>query len=183
MPRLRPRARAVLLLAGISIPAGGSAQLPVTEPPVVELSVEDVRDGLASGRFTAVELTRGYLARIERYERRYNAFISLVPDALDVAAALDREYATTGPRGPLHGVPVVIKDNIDYAGIPTTAGWEGFNAASGGIDMVPGDDAVSTRTKPGSRSSSAAMTCGSGPSQPALVRTGPSTSSISTTRP
>jgi Asp-tRNA(Asn)/Glu-tRNA(Gln) amidotransferase A subunit family amidase len=142
MPRLRPRARAVLLLAGISIPAGGSAQLPVTEPPVVELSVEDVRDGLASGRFTAVELTRGYLARIERYERRYNAFISLVPDALDVAAALDREYATTGPRGPLHGVPVVIKDNIDYAGIPTTAGWEGFNAASGGIDMVPGDDAV-----------------------------------------
>src|SRR5690606_13705302 len=96
----------------------------------------------ASGRFTSVELTRAYLDRIERYERRYNAFISLVPDALEAAAALDREYARSGPRGPLHGVPVVIKDNIDYAGAPTTAGWEGFSAAAGGIDMVPDDDAV-----------------------------------------
>jgi Asp-tRNA(Asn)/Glu-tRNA(Gln) amidotransferase A subunit family amidase len=142
MSRFQPLARTALLVAGMSIPAQARAQLPDVDLPVVELSVQDVRDGLASGRFTAVELTRSYLARIERYERRYNAFISFVPDALDVAAALDREYAASGPRGPLHGVPVVIKDNIDYAGVPTTAGWEGFSAASGGIDMVPGDDAV-----------------------------------------
>jgi Asp-tRNA(Asn)/Glu-tRNA(Gln) amidotransferase A subunit family amidase len=142
MSRFQPLARTALLVAGMSIPAQAKAQLPDVDLPVVELSVQDVRDGLASGRFTAVELTRSYLARIERYERRYNAFISFVPDALDVAAALDREYAASGPRGPLHGVPVVIKDNIDYAGVPTTAGWEGFSAASGGIDMVPGDDAV-----------------------------------------
>jgi Asp-tRNA(Asn)/Glu-tRNA(Gln) amidotransferase A subunit family amidase len=138
MSRFQPLLLTGLLAAGMSIPVGVEAQL----PDVVELDVEDVREGLASGRFTAVDLTRSYLARIERYERRYNAFISFVPDALDVAAALDREYATSGPRGPLHGVPVVIKDNMDYAGVPTTAGWEGFSSASGGIDMVPGDDAV-----------------------------------------
>ena len=138
MPKLQPLACTVLLVAGIAFPVAASAQ--VTD--VTELSVEDVRDGLAFGRLTAVELTRSYLARIDRYEGRYNAFISLVPDALDVAAALDREYAASGPRGPLHGVPVVIKDNMDYANVPTTAGWEGFSAASGGVDMVPGDDAV-----------------------------------------
>jgi Asp-tRNA(Asn)/Glu-tRNA(Gln) amidotransferase A subunit family amidase len=126
------------LAAGMSIPGRAGAQL----PDVVELDVKGVQEGLASGRFTAVELTRSHLARIERYERRYNAFISFVPDALEAAATLDREYAASGPRGPLHGVPVVIKDNIDYAGVPTTAGWEGFSSASGGIDMVPGDDAV-----------------------------------------
>jgi Asp-tRNA(Asn)/Glu-tRNA(Gln) amidotransferase A subunit family amidase len=142
MSILQPLARTALLIAVMSIPARAGAQSTVSDLPVVELTVRDVRDGLAEGRFTAVELTRSYLARIERYERRYNAFISFVPDALDVAATLDREYAASGPRGPLHGVPVVIKDNIDYARVPTTAGWEGFSAAAGGIDMVPGDDAV-----------------------------------------
>lgn len=138
MPKSSPRTRTLLLLVALSLPAHAAAQ----SPDVVELSVAEVQAGLASGRFTSVELTRAFLARIDRYERRYNAFISLVPDALEVAAALDREYAATGPRGPLHGVPVVIKDNIDHAGIPTTAGWQGFSAAAGGIDMVPGDDAV-----------------------------------------
>ena len=109
---------------------------------LAELTVEDVQAGYASGRFTAVELTRAFLERIARYEPRYNAFISMNPSALVIAAALDAEYAATGPRGPLHGVPVVIKDNIDYGGLVTTAGWEGFSRAKGGIDMVPDDDAA-----------------------------------------
>ncbi|MGE0158811.1 MAG: amidase [Gemmatimonadales bacterium] len=146
MQKLPPLARTALLAVRVvaaivalsAAPARARAQL----PDVVELSVEDVRAGLAAGRFTAVDLTRAFLERIDRYERRYNAFISLVPDAVRTAEALDREYARSGPRGPLHGVPVVIKDNIDYAGMPTTAGWEGFSYVSGGIDMVPGDDAV-----------------------------------------
>lgn len=138
MPRLQPLTPTALLLVGLLVPGIAAAQ----QPDVVELSVGDVRTGLASGRFTAVELTRAFLDRIARYEPRYNAFISLVPDALRVAEALDREYATSGPRGSLHGVPVVIKDNIDYAGMPTTAGWEGFSSVAGGIDMVPADDAV-----------------------------------------
>jgi Asp-tRNA(Asn)/Glu-tRNA(Gln) amidotransferase A subunit family amidase len=109
---------------------------------VVEMTVADVAAGYAEGRFTAVELTRAFLDRIARYEQHYNAFISMNPDALAIAAALDVEYAGSGPRGPLHGVPIVIKDNIDYGGLVTTAGWEGFSGRTGGVDMIPGDDAA-----------------------------------------
>jgi Asp-tRNA(Asn)/Glu-tRNA(Gln) amidotransferase A subunit family amidase len=109
---------------------------------VVELTIEDVRTGYRTGSFTAVQLTQAYLDRIARYEDHYNAFISMNPAALAVAADLDAEYARSGPRGPLHGVPVVIKDNMDYAGLVTTAGWEGFSALTGGIDMIPDDNAA-----------------------------------------
>jgi amidase len=109
---------------------------------VVELTVERVQADYAAGRYTAVELVQAYLDRIARYEPVYNAFVSLNPDALAIAAALDEEYRRSGPRGPLHGVPVVIKDNLDYGGLVTTAGFEGFSAATGGVDMVPDRDAA-----------------------------------------
>jgi Asp-tRNA(Asn)/Glu-tRNA(Gln) amidotransferase A subunit family amidase len=132
-----------LLAAACAIaPTAPVGRLAAQEIDVVELTVEDVQAAYASGRFTAVELTRAFLDRIERYEDYYNAFISMNPAALEIAAELDTEYAASGPRGPLHGVPVVIKDNIDYAGLVTTAGWEGFSTAAGGIDMIPDDDAA-----------------------------------------
>jgi amidase len=112
------------------------------EIDVVELTVDEVQAGYAAGRFTAVELTGAFLERIARHESRYNAFVSMNPAALEIAAALDAEYSASGPRGPLHGVPVVIKDNMDYGGLATTAGWEGFSSALGGIDMIPDDDAA-----------------------------------------
>jgi Asp-tRNA(Asn)/Glu-tRNA(Gln) amidotransferase A subunit family amidase len=87
-----------------------------------------------------VSLTQAFLDRIEFYEPIYNAFISLNPDALSIAAALDAEYAATGPRSPLHGVPVVVKDNMDYAGLVTTNGYAGFSSATGGIDIIPTND-------------------------------------------
>lgn len=141
--RLRLTAIGLLLLsAGCAAPAPE----PVPEEPpdigVVELTAEQIQADYAAGRYTAVQLTEAFLARTERYEDIYNAFISMNPDALATAAVLDREYASTGPRGPLHGVPVVIKDNIDYAGQVTTAGYDGFSAAAGGVDMVPDDDAA-----------------------------------------
>ena len=142
MPQPRSPHPWFCLLAALVAPMSVAAPLAGQSIDVVEMTVEDVRAGYASGRFTAVELTRAFLERIERYEGRYNAFISMNPDALTVAAALDAEYAASGPRGPLHGVPIVIKDNIDYAGLVTTAGWEGFSAGTGGVDMVPGDDAA-----------------------------------------
>ncbi len=118
---------------------GGSGGLGID---VVELTAVQVGEDLRSGRYTVVELVEAFLDRIERYEDRYNAFISMNPDALATAASLDEELRTAGPRGPLHGVPVVIKDNLDYAGLVTTAGFDGFSSATGGVDMVPGDDAA-----------------------------------------
>lgn len=137
--RGRLAGRALLLFAAllVDVTPGAAQAIDVTE-----LTVEDVAAGYAEGRFTAVELTNAFLHQIARYEAHYNAFISMNPDALAIAAALDVEYAGSGPRGPLHGVPVVIKDNIDYGGLVTTAGWEGFSSATGGVDMIPGDDAA-----------------------------------------
>ena len=109
---------------------------------VTELTVRDIQAAYAGGEFTAVELTRAFLDRIHRYESHYNALISMNPDALTIAAALDEEYASSGPRSPLHGVPVVIKDNLDYGGLVTTAGFSGFSVVTGGIDMIPQNDAT-----------------------------------------
>ena len=124
--------------------AAGGVGSPSLGPAVevVELTTEQVQAGLASGDFTSLELTRAFLERIALYEDRYNAMISINPDALAIADALDREYRETGSRGPLHGVPVVIKDNLDYGGLVTTAGFSGFSAVTGGVDMVPEDDSA-----------------------------------------
>jgi Asp-tRNA(Asn)/Glu-tRNA(Gln) amidotransferase A subunit family amidase len=109
---------------------------------VVELTVSRIQVDYASGRYTAAELTEAFLARIARFEDHYNAFITMNPEALTVATALDVEYRIQGPRGPLHGVPVVVKDNMDYEGLVTTAGYAGFSSAAGGVDMIPDDDAA-----------------------------------------
>jgi Asp-tRNA(Asn)/Glu-tRNA(Gln) amidotransferase A subunit family amidase len=142
-PRRVVRSAALLALAGAlaaSVVAPNAAR--AQEIDVTEMTVADVRAGYASGAFTAVELTRAFLDRIARYEPHYNAFISMNPEALADAAALDVQLAGSGPVGPLHGVPIVIKDNIDIAGLVTTAGWEGFSSGTGGVDMVPDDDAA-----------------------------------------
>ena len=115
---------------------------PVPFIDVVELSAEQIQADYAAGRYSAEQLTRAFLDRIARYESRYNAIISLNPDALSQAMVLDEEYRSQGPRGPLHGVPVVIKDNIDSKGLVTTAGFKGFSSTTGGINMVPEDDAA-----------------------------------------
>jgi len=134
----------ILALSTLAFPSSSRAQTPGAETPpinVAELTAEEVQAAYSEGRYTAVELTRAFLERIERYEERYNAFISMNPAALEIAEEMDEEYRERGPRGPLHGVPVVIKDNLDYDGMVTTAGFDGFSAAAGGVDLVPGDDA------------------------------------------
>jgi len=147
-----PRGAAILAVALVvaAWPAGpwapSSLHAQEAAPPeVVELTVDQVQEGFEAGRFTSVELTRAFLERIERYDGHYNAFISLNPDALADAEALDRERAASGPRGPLHGVPIALKDNLDQAGTVTTAGFEGFSSGAGGVDMVPARDAEVVR--------------------------------------
>lgn len=104
---------------------------------VVGLTVQDIQFGFETAAFTSADVTESFLARIETYEPTYNAFTSFNPDALATAQLLDLEYQISGPRSPLHGVPIVIKDAVDIAGFPTTAGYSGFSSSAGGIDLIP----------------------------------------------
>ena len=91
-----------------------------------EVSVAELQEALKSGRMSARSIAETYLERIEKYDRSgvgINSVIELNPDALAIAEALDHERKTKGARGVLHGVPVLIKDNIDTADrMQTTAG-------------------------------------------------------------
>jgi len=93
---------------------------------IAELGIDELQAGLDSGRFTARGLVEQYLDRVERLDRRgpaLRAVIETNPDSLAEADALDRERKAGALRGPLHGVPLLIKDNIDTAdGMATTAG-------------------------------------------------------------
>lgn len=91
-----------------------------------ELTVAELQRQMASGETTAEELTAAYLQRIDSVDRHgpgVNSVIELNPDASAVARALDRERLAKGPRGPLHGIPVLIKDNLaTHDRMTTTAG-------------------------------------------------------------
>ncbi len=91
-----------------------------------ELTIADLQKGIASGKYTARSLTEKYLARIEQIDRRgpaVNSVMEVNPDALAIAETLDKERKDKGARGPLHGIPMLIKDNIDTADrMQTTAG-------------------------------------------------------------
>ena len=99
--------------------SGGQAS--VFDP--YERSIADLQAALDKRQVTSRQLVESYLARIEAYDQqgpRINAFISLNPAALETADALDRERAARRVRGPLHGIPVVVKDNFDTIDMPTT---------------------------------------------------------------
>src|SRR5581483_4864518 len=91
-----------------------------------EITLSELQDGMNSGKFTARSLVEKYTARIEDVDKSgpaVNAVIEMNPDALSIAEALDQERKSKGPRGPLHGIPVLIKDNIATADrMMTTAG-------------------------------------------------------------
>lgn len=91
-----------------------------------EATVAHLQDAMKSGRESAASLTKDYLQRIEEVDRKgpvLNSVIELNPDAAAIARDLDKERKAKGPRGPLHGVPVLLKDNIDtHDKMMTTAG-------------------------------------------------------------
>lgn len=94
--------------------------------PLEEVTAGQLQDWMTSGRYTARQIAEMYLRRIDEIDRGGPALRSVIeinPDALAIADALDAERKATGPRGPLHGIPVLIKDNIDTADrMMTTAG-------------------------------------------------------------
>ncbi len=95
-------------------------------PALLDKTIPELSDALTSGETTSVELVNAYLARIEKLDRdgpQLNSIISLNPDALTTAARLDDEREKGQTKGPLHGIPILLKDNIDTTDkMPTTAG-------------------------------------------------------------
>ena len=91
-----------------------------------EMTIADLQAGMASGKYSSHSITEKYLGRIEEIDKRGPALASVIevnPDALAIADALDKERRIGQARGPLHGIPVLIKDNIDTADrMQTTAG-------------------------------------------------------------
>src|SRR2546421_7413174 len=107
----------------ISLPAEGN-----TPTQYNEMTIAQLQALMAAGTLTSVDLTKFYLARIAALDQNgtdggLNSVIELNPDALNIAALLDRLRARGEVRGPLHGIPVLIKDNIDTGDkMQTTAG-------------------------------------------------------------
>ena len=104
-----------------------AAENPATAPfELEEATISGLQEMMASGRMTSEKLVSLYFARIDRVDRGgtgLNAVVQKNPDAPAIARELDRERREKGPRGPLHGIPVLIKDNIDTAdAMETTAG-------------------------------------------------------------
>jgi amidase len=114
--------------------------------PVADSEILALRQRMDRGESSAVQLVRHYLARIEALNRRgprLGAVIEINPDALDIAAALDREHRAHGARGPLHGIPVLLKDNIATADRMSTSA--GSLALAG--HPAPQDSTVAARLR------------------------------------
>jgi amidase len=115
-------------------PPGGRAPF-----SVVEASIPQMRAALARRRVTSRDLVRQYLARIAAYEDKFHAAITVNPHALEEADAADRERARGRIRGPLHGIPIALKDNIHTTDMPTTGGALAFDG------LVPPYEATLTK--------------------------------------
>jgi len=92
---------------------------------VVEATIDDIHAAYKTGQLACQQLVQMYLDRIGAYDKKgpaLNAIITINPNALKEAARLDAAYRASGPVGPLHGIPVIMKDQADVKGMPTTLG-------------------------------------------------------------
>jgi len=133
-----------LIVASLAASAAAQRKTAHDSPPVkplydvTEKGIVELQEAMARGEVTSKELVASYLARIAAYDRSgpsLDAFITVNSAALEAADALDRERALKGPRGPLHGIPIVVKDNFETADMPTTGGSIAL------VGFMPGRDA------------------------------------------
>jgi Asp-tRNA(Asn)/Glu-tRNA(Gln) amidotransferase A subunit family amidase len=116
---------ATLATAGPSIIAQSPRAPAARDFDVMEKTIPELQAAMESGAVTSRELVGAYLARIRAYDHdgpRLNTMVALNAQALDTADALDRERRDGRVRGPLHGIPIVVKDNFETADMPTTGG-------------------------------------------------------------
>lgn len=100
-----------------------------------ELTIAEIHAAFKDGAYNSQELVQAYLDRIEGYNGKVNAITFVNPEALSRAKSLDEEYQKTGKLRPLHGIPLIVKDNINTVGLPTTAGSLALK------DYIPGENA------------------------------------------
>lgn len=131
---LKPsRVSCVAIAIGLALLADAHAK----EFTLMEATIEDVQNAYKTRQLTARQLVQMYLDRIAAYDQkgpRINSVINLNPKALEEADRLDKAFAQSGFVGPLHGIPILIKDQADVAGLPTTMGSVLFK------DFVPQKD-------------------------------------------
>jgi len=126
---VKPQSMAVLIGALLATLTVGAREVAAAQPrfSVVEAGIADMQKAMKDGRVTSRELVLQYLTRIATYEDKLNAAMTVNPRALQEAEALDRERARGKLRGPLHGIPIALKDNIHTTDMPTTGGALAFD--------------------------------------------------------
>jgi len=130
------------LLVCLFFPAALLPAQPAAPFDVVEATIAQVHDAMKAGRLTCRELVDAYLKRIEAYDKNGPAINSIVvvnPEVAKQAAELDRRFAESGLAGPLHCVPVIVKDNFETQGLQTTDGALAF------AGYLPGKDAFQVK--------------------------------------
>src|SRR4051812_31483188 len=115
------RIAALILTSSLALTAC-SKQEPAKPYAVEEVSVAKLSADLGAKKTTSVAITQAYIDRIKTFDPNLHAIIAITPDALSQAAASDKRRAEGKALGPLDGVPIVLKDNIDAVGVATTAG-------------------------------------------------------------
>ncbi len=134
------------MLSGLAASAAAltrSLALKSDDFELAETTVADLQAGMQAGRLTARSIAEKYFARIDQIDKQIHAVIETNPDALRIADSLDAERKSKGPRGPLHGIPVLIKDNIATADrMQTTAGSLALVGS-----LVPRDAHIVTRLR------------------------------------
>src|SRR5450759_4482504 len=143
MTTLPRSSQIALLVFALATPAG--AQQPVRSHPVfdvTETTIAEIHSAMRAGSLTCRALVSSYLQRIAAYDKAGPAINSLIvvnPAALTVADSLDRRFATGGMTGPLHCIPVIVKDNFETRDLPTTVGSLSLQG------MIPRQDAFMVR--------------------------------------
>ena len=118
-------AAAPIITSSVSAKRDQKGYYPALDPDPSEATIAQMQEWMENGEMTAEQLTRHYLTRISLVDkyRSMDSVIATNPDAMDIARALDEERASSGSRGPLHGIPILLKDNIDTGdSMQTTAG-------------------------------------------------------------